>query len=514
MARKTSKSGMWGRKTLIALALILTAELASGAQGHQKIARDLDNVSSSDMVDVIVQYKHEPNALYHQKVLNRGGKLNRELGFIKAGAYRMPARAIKNLSDDDDVAYISPDRPLTSMSSVVNDYHTVNINAPAAWSAGLDGSGIGVVVIASGIVSSSPDLTAANLLSYNLVFGSSNYDEYGHGTHVAGIIAGNGASSTGTGYTYTFKGIAPGAKIYSLKVLDKNGAGTDSQVIQAIYGVIQNKDYYNVRVINLSLGRGVYESYKTDPLCQAVEAAWKAGIVVVVAAGNDGRNNAIGTKGYGTINSPGNDPYVITVGATNTRGSSLRYKEVPASYSSKGPSLWDQVIKPDLVAPGNLVISLYQQGAGLQLSNQNPNNVVPYSLFKTYGSTVGSSTYFVLSGTSMAAPMVSGAVALMLQKNPALTPDQVKARLMKTAYKGMVKSATVSDSTSGNTFLVQSDILTVGAGLLDIQAALSNTELAPSSVGSALSPVTKDNSAGNVVATVNGTSVLGGSSIL
>jgi|SRR5215469_3920656 len=161
-------------------------------------------------------------------------------------------------------------------------------------------------------------------------------DQFGHGTHVAGIIAGTGMKSSGSGYIYTFKGIAEGVTLINLRVLDQNAAGTDSQVIAAIDTAIQLKSKYNIRIINLSLGRPVYESYTLDPLCQAVEQAWKAGIVVVVAAGNDGRNNSAGTRGYGTIEAPGNDPYVITVGAMNTMGTPTRSDDAIASYSSKG----------------------------------------------------------------------------------------------------------------------------------------------------------------------------------
>ena len=150
--------------------------------------------------------------------------------------------------------------------------------------------------------------------------------------------------------------------LINLRVLDQNGAGTDSEVIAAIQTAIALKSTYNIRVINLSLGRPVWESYTLDPLCQAVEQAWKSGIVVVVAAGNYGRDNLAGTNGYGTITAPGNDPYVITVGAMKTMGTAARTDDVIASYSSKGPTLFDQVIKPDLVAPGNLIISLYTRG--------------------------------------------------------------------------------------------------------------------------------------------------------
>ena len=173
----------------------------------------------------------------------------------------------------------------------------------------------------------------------------------------------------------------------------------------------------------------MYESYKLDPLCQAVEKAWQSGIVVVVAAGNNGRYQP--TNGYGTVTSPGNDPYVITVGAMKTMGTPTRTDDLIASYSSKGPTAIDAVAKPDIVAPGNLLVSL--EAPGSTLYNQYPGNRVPYSYYVNGGSTAPSSSYFTLSGTSMATGVVSGVVADLLQKSPSLTPDQVKARLMKTA---------------------------------------------------------------------------------
>src|SRR5205814_5622660 len=172
--------------------------------------------------------------------------------------------------------------------------------------------------------------------------------------------------------TKTFKGIAPGAKIVNLRVLDANGGSTDSVVINAINKAISLKSTYNIRVINLSMGRAVYESYKLDPLCQAVEKAWKNGIVVVVAAGNNGRYQP--TSGYGTVTSPGNDPYVITVGSMKPMGTPTRVDDLIASYSSKGPTLIDAVAKPDLVAPGNLLVSL--EAPGSTLYNQYPSNRV------------------------------------------------------------------------------------------------------------------------------------------
>ena len=207
-----------------------------------------------------------------------------------------------------------------------------------------------------------------------------------------------------------------------------------------------------------------------------MEAAYQAGIVVVVSAGNNGRDNSWNNDGYGTITAPGNDPYVITVGAMKTMGTPSRTDDLIATYSSKGPTAIDHIAKPDLVAPGNLIISLYSPGS--QLDQMYPNNEIPTSLYKTNGNNARSNTYYLLSGTSMAAPMVSGTAALMLQQNPALSPDQVKAALMKSASKTFPLYSSYTDPATGITYTDQYDVFTVGAGgCLDIEAALANPDL-------------------------------------
>jgi serine protease AprX len=278
--------------------------------------------------------------------------------------------------------------------------------------------------------------------------------------------------------------LAPGVNLVDFRVLDQNGEGNDSTVILAINAAIYLKNVLNIRVINLSLGRPVFESYTQDPLCQAVETAWKAGIVVVVAAGNDGRDNTFGEQGYGTINAPANDPYVITVGAMKTEGTNTRTDDRMASYSSKGPTQIDHVVKPDLVAPGNFVVSLLADNSNL--SKQYPQNSVLVSYYQSInGSSPVSKKYFTLSGTSMAAPVVSGAAADLLQANPNLTPDQVKLLLMQTAYKTFPGSSTVTDATGSYTDYY--DILTVGAGYVDVAAALASINSVPAGA-TAMSP--------------------------
>ena len=253
-------------------ALIATAGLMSAADS--KFSKDLLDPSST-VVDVIVQYAAAPTANHHAKVLRRGGVLKADFGgIIKAAAYSIPSSALLDLANDPDVVYIAPDRPLKGMLN----YTAAAVNAAVAWTQyNLDGTGIGVAVIDSGI-SNHPDLMNASAIS-RVVWGQDfagggTDDLYGHGTHVAGIIAGNGSLSTGKHFTMTFKGIAPNANLINLRALDGNGNGTDSSVIQAIQTAISLKSTYNIRVINLSLGRPVFETYTLDPLCQAVEAAW------------------------------------------------------------------------------------------------------------------------------------------------------------------------------------------------------------------------------------------------
>src|SRR5581483_11596945 len=190
-------------------------------------------------------------------------------------------------------------------------------------------------------------------------------DRYGHGTHVAGIIAGAPGRSADT---RDYRGVAYGANIVSLRVLDETGAGVASDVIEAIDWAIENRRAYNIRIINLSLGAPVVQSYRDDPLCEAVERAVAAGIVVVAAAGNRGVTSD-GRTVLGSITSPGNSPSAITVGALDTHGTAVRSDDTVAKFSSKGPTAFDFVLKPDVVAPGTRVVSAEASGAYLSTTN-------------------------------------------------------------------------------------------------------------------------------------------------
>lgn len=454
------------------VALLLALVLASAAWAdNSKISPDLQPLlaNSSARVNVIVQYNspicpHGFASTSPCSVTLPGGVVKAVFTVINAIAATVSIGDVVTLSNKPDVTYISLDRSL----GATLDYSAAGVNAPVAWTAGWDGTGVGVAIIDSGI-HSHPDLRSTGNRQSRVVYrasfvGGIKNDDFGHGTHVAGIVAGNGSASDVPGSSHLLRGIAPNAHLLDLRVLDQNGSSNDSVVIAAIQTAVNLKNRYNVRVINLSLGRPIYEGCSLDPLCEAAEAAWNDGIVVVAAAGNLGRN------GYSTVLSPGNSPHAITVGAMKTLATYTPSDDQIASYSSKGPTYIDLTVKPDIVAPGNLVVSLLAPGS--TLARAYPANVIDSSYY-SFAQT-GTPEYMRLSGTSMAAPVVSGTVALMLQKDPFLTPDTVKARLMKTARKAFPSSSTATDPSTGQTYTSYYDLFTIGAGYVDAAAVLAN----------------------------------------
>jgi serine protease AprX len=501
-------SAAWGRvlaMTLLALSAI--PSFAGPKPAPSKFSPDLMSaVSAKGLVTVNVQYRAYPTKGYLKTRQTGGATLRWQLPAISAVTMTVPASMLATLEKEPNVVYISPDRTQKMSANPLTEEFATAVEADVAASQyGFDGTGLGVAIIDSGIAAH-PDLNNANgvsrvVYSQSFVSGDATTpDRFGHGTHVAGLIGGNGSSSgTANGYAATYAGVAPNVNIINLRVLDQNGTGTDSGVIAAIQEAITLKSVYNIRVINMSLGRPVFESYTLDPVDQAVEAAWQAGIVVVAAAGNNGRYAP--TNGFGTIVVPGNDPSVITVGATMTELTPTRADDQIASYSSKGPTTLDHTCKPDLTAPGNRQVSLRVSGS--TLDTMYPQyEVAPSS---------GTAMYYELSGTSMATPIVTGAVALMLQQTPSLTPDQVKARLMKTAWKG-VGQYTYSHDSLGNLYNNEYDLFTYGAGYLNINAALGNTDVAS---GLALSPTAVFNANGSVTVTnTNPDSNFAGSSVV
>ncbi|MFY9674582.1 MAG: S8 family peptidase, partial [Terriglobales bacterium] len=498
----------WGGVVSLALlACLAMPSYAASKPKPSKYSPDLaPYVGTTGNVTINVQFKSMPATGKFKTWQGSGASLRWKLPMITAATMTVPASMLPTLESEASVVYMSLDRKMTMTANPATEEFASAVEADVAASQyGFTGSGIGVAVIDSGIASH-PDLNNASgssrvVYSQSFVAGdTTTSDKFGHGTHVAGLIAGSGASSgTGNGYAATYAGMAPGVNLINLRVLDQNGAGTDSQVIAAIQEAITLQSTYNIRVINMSLGRPVFETYTLDPVDQAVEAAWKAGIVVVCAAGNNGRFAP--TNGFGTIGVPANDPSVLTVGATMTEDTATRVDDKIASYSSKGPTAVDHIVKPDLVAPGNAQVSLRAAGSTLDTA---------YPQYEVSPSNGNASKYFVLSGTSMATPIVSGAVALVLQQNPSMTPDQVKARLMKTAWKG-VGQFTYSHDSLGNLYNNEYDLFTYGAGYLDIDAALGNTDLAS---GVALSMTAVDNNGVVSVQNTNPDSVFSGSSVV
>lgn len=527
-----SKAGMrTGRfRSSYALLFLTTAMFILGAlpglaATHSHIAPDMASfpVNSDGTVDVIIQFNDSAKSRHLEMtlaLLARGGRAKYDFTHINGAAYRIPVQALKFLESHPDVAYVTPDRPNKvafddALPAVLADVARVQY--------ALDGSGVGIAVIDSGVYNHD-DLQKADGSATRIVYNESfvpgdagTGDAYGHGTHVAGILAGNGRDSA-TGYAEQYTGVAPKANIINLRALDASGSGSDSAVIAAIQRAIQLKSTYNIRVINLSLGRNIFESYTLDPLCQAGEAAWKAGIVVVVAAGNAGRDNSYGTNGYATIQAPGNDPNVITVGATKTNDTAFRGDDTIASYSSKGPTLLDHIVKPDLVAPGNRIVSLLSPSSTLAVTNSSlvvgPSSPVATCSKGLLGLTTCTSSsaprYLRLSGTSMATPVVAAAAALMIQKDPTLTPDTVKARMMKTAWKNYPTNSWAYDLL-GNSYLSQYDLFTIGAGYLDVDASLGNNDVATAGTPS---PTAVRNTSTGAVSLVNGTSVIWGNSVI
>ena len=373
-----------------------------------------------------------------------GGTLRRSLPGQASQVAVVPNAALAALAASPAVASVSLDRVVVGAM----ERTSAAIGAAAVREQlGYSGAGVGVAIIDSGITGWHDDLGDGSegqrvTRFVDLVNGRDlPYDGYGHGTHVAGIIAGNGFDSGGAR-----TGIAPAAHLLVIKALDDAGRGRVSDVIAAIDYVIGHRNALGIRVINLSLAAGVYESVATDPLAIATSRAVKAGLVVVAAAGNQGVSAAERDQ-YGGVTSPGNAPWVLTVGGFSHMGTITREDDRMASFSSRGPSAIDHAAKPDLVAPAVGIESLATPNSALYVS---------WSDFLLPG-TVATSylPYLSLSGTSMAAPTVSGTVALMLQANSALTPNAVKAILQYTS-----RSYTSYDP------------LTQGAGFLNAKGAV------------------------------------------
>jgi len=350
-------------------------------------------------------------------VRRMGGRITHDLPLIGGFSARVPANDVPRIAQLPGATSISLDAsafvqasPPGTYNNVPSVYKTITKGSNLT-NAGYKGQGVTVALIDTG-VTALPDIAPEIQPVSNPITGASspcvNFtdeptcdDSYGHGTFLAGLIAGNGAASNGK-----YVGMAPNAKILSLKIAGASGAADISTIIAAIQWVISYQSTYNIRVLNLSLGTDSTQSYSIDPLDYSVEKAWQAGIVVNVAASNRGPGN-------GTISKPADDPFVITVGAMDDKGTNGLGDDVIPNFSSRGPTAADGLAKPDLIAPGGHVVSLAAPGATIT-AQFPPTMAAPYRRG---------------SGTSMATAIVSGLVAQMLSAQPTLSPDRVKYEL-------------------------------------------------------------------------------------
>ncbi|HEV7666873.1 MAG TPA: S8 family peptidase [Chloroflexota bacterium] len=456
---------------LVALALLALAVLPSAtpanaeffaapAQGNLKIAPPLLARMTADplaLEAVIVEMDHavapfgeQPNAQLARQALALIAQQGQPVGalpIVGAAAGWVPAAGIQALSLLPGVAYIHDDaaiRPRPNAShgpawpaGQLGSLYPREIHADQVWTQSR-GSGIGVAVLDSGVAA---DADLGNRVLASISFAgprSTLGDGGGHGTHVAGIIGGDGTRSQGE-----YVGVAPQVNIVDVQVLDERGSGRLSSVIGGLGWVVAHRQEYNLRVANLSFGAPAPPSYHADLLSSAVELAWKQGIVVVTAAGNAGPTR-------GSVETPGIDPYAITVGAIDDQATLAVADDVLGWFSSWGTPV-DGQPKPDLVAPGRKIVSL-----------RVPGSLLDQHLGDHVVTAKNGASYFRLTGTSQACAVVSGAIALVLQRHPEYTPDQVKMILLRTTqwYGGVSQLA---------------DPSAAGAGLLDAYAAFSSS---------------------------------------
>jgi serine protease AprX len=436
------------RRYLVFIALVIGALTSWPAhtQGQRfpTLSADLATVRG-DRVRVIVQADESALASVSKR-LARGHR--RDLaGGVALELTRSEFEALKR---DGSIGHISGDLPVTADMAITNKVTT----ADKVWqgtsgllgllgTAGYDGSGINVAVLDSGIA---PHSAIGTRVIGRVNFVSSEPgvtgDPFGHGTHIAGTIGGNGSAAKYVTSAYS-GGSAPAVRFIDVRVLGRHGVGYTSEVIAGIDWVIANRQRYGIRVLNVSLGHPVAEPSATDPLVRAVERAVKAGIVVVASAGNYGQT-ASGAPILGGITSPGNAPSVITVGAVDTKGTLDHSDDAIAPYSSRGPTRFDFAVKPDVVAPGARVVSLEAYGSYIAKT---------YPSWHVAGS--GKNSYGRLSGTSMSTAVVSGGVALLLDAHPGLSPAQVKILLQ-----------------SGARFMPSAGLIGGGTGKVDFNASM------------------------------------------
>ena len=361
-------------------------------------------------VSVVVQERPGAGPAVEQAVGRLGGHIDTALPIIDGFSATVPADRVADLETTPGVAAVTQNRPVTFSgqlgegSGVASAVYSDVVRASKTWDQGYTGQGIGVALIDTGI-NPGGDLAGKVVGGVDLTSEANNVDGYGHGTFVAGLIAGSGAASNGA-----VKGVAPNVKLISVKIAGADGSTDLVHLIAALDFVATTRDVFGTRILNLSLAVDPTGSYQNDPVDVAVERVWNSGVVVVTAAGNRG-------TGPGTISAPGDDPFVITAGASDDHTTASIGDDTLATFSGVGPT-GDGFAKPDFVAPGKSVVSV--RAVGSTIDQANP------------GARVGTA-YFKGSGTSFSSAVTSGAAALVLSRTPTLTPNQVKARLVANA---------------------------------------------------------------------------------
>jgi serine protease AprX len=417
------------RAAVVALAAaVLVTGVASRSHGAPLEADPTSSRAlASPRVAIVVRERSPASPLAERLVRSLGGNVTRKLPIVDGFAAEVPSGALGRLERSPLVAALWPDGRV-KMADLDDDdeedddddeedddddpaYGGVAANTAWRGAVGLpalrgryDGEDVAVAVLDTG-VSPGADLRNTVALRVDFTPGHDGIDRFGHGTHIAGIIAGDGSSSRGT-----WRGVAPDAELISIKVAGPDGATDVSVVLAALQWAVTNRERLGIRVLNLAFGTDATSSYLVDPLDYAVERAWRAGILVVAAAGNRGPD-------AGTISKPGDDPFVLTVGAADVRGTADRRDDLVAPFSSRGPTV-DGVAKPDLVAPGVSIVSV--RAPGSWADRDRPEARVDTAYFKG-------------TGTSQAAAVVSGIAALLFEADPSLTPDEAKAALMGTS---------------------------------------------------------------------------------
>ncbi|HSV21619.1 MAG TPA: S8 family serine peptidase, partial [Xanthobacteraceae bacterium] len=412
-----------------------------------KVSADLRELISNrrapERIKAILQVDNTNSHALQAQLGAYGVKVESRMAQFGTLAVDIPTKAIEKIAATGN--YLSLDRRIDGLGHVEATTGDDAMLAQAGNSS-LDGSSIGVAVLDSGVSSRVKALSNRIVYSRDFTGEGTTEDPYGHGTFVASMVV----SPYGS-----YGGVAPAANLVNFRVLNSKGTGSMSALLAALDAVMTNRSTYNIRVVNVSLGTAAVDSYKNDPLCRAVRRLVDAGIVVVAAAGNDGKD-ALHPKLYGRIHSPGNEPSALTVGAANTFGTDVRSDDGVTTYSSRGPtrSYWtdsagvkhyDNLIKPDLVSPGNKIVGAAAPNSALVLLN--PTLLV-------------GRTNIRLSGTSVSAPIVAGAVAVLLEANPKLTPNLIKMILMYTAQP-----------------LANFNMLEQGAGELNLEGAVRLAKL-------------------------------------